>query len=81
MKKSITQNSLRFNNLGEMYTVEVVYNNPFDSMIECLDYYKWIATDAPIEELRAFADYEIYGKVYDKLLKREELYSNVIKLI
>ena len=79
MKKSITLNSLRFNNLGEMYTVEVVYNNPFDSIIDCLDYYKWIATDAPIEELRAFADYEIYGKGYDKLLKREELYRFQLK--
>ena len=35
MKKSITQNSLRFNNLGEMYTVEVVYHNPFDSIMDC----------------------------------------------
>ena len=52
---------------------ESIYNL-FDSKIEYLDYYKWVATDAPIEVLRAFANYEQYGEGYDKLLERGLLY-------
>lgn len=73
MKRTISNIIINIDNPEQKQ--EVIYNNPFSSEIEFLDYYKWIATDAPIEELRAFADYERYGEGYDKLLERGVLYQ------
>lgn len=62
------------------FELEDVYEekieNPFKSTVEILDYFKYIATDAPIEELRAFANKKYLDKrKYPLIMDRENLYK------
>ena len=54
-------------------TIKVI-KNPHKNTKHVIEYYKWLATDAPIEELRAFADDRYLNDKYPLLMNRYDLY-------
>jgi hypothetical protein len=64
---------------GDLIPIELPTNNeiinPYDNTKHIFEYYKYLATSAPIDELKAFADY-LYHDInkYKFILSREDLY-------
>lgn len=53
---------------------ETIIINPYKNTRHVIEYYKWLATEAPIEELRAFAIGGFYEK-YPLIMNRRDLYQ------